>query len=157
MRSPRWSDVQNAWEPDGVLRDVYVHGTSEADWQTVVDVIRSEEWLASYSEDGEEYPMPNSIDQIFDRRSRVATLWAITPASGIQINCHFFTSEDIEFDLAPTEIVGQTVLDVVAGFVRLIGRASGKPASVCYENWPHEPFMVYDPTTDRMTVFGVSL
>src|SRR5213080_4732986 len=40
MSSPRWSDVQDAWEPDGALRDVYVHGTSEAEWQSVVDAIR---------------------------------------------------------------------------------------------------------------------
>jgi hypothetical protein len=157
MSSPRWSDVQDAWEPDGALRDVYVHGTSEAEWQSVVDAIRSEEWPSSYSEDGEQLPMPHSVGEIFDRSSRAAVLWAITPGSGIQINCHFFTSDEIEFDLAPTEIVGQTELDVVVGFVRLIGRASGKPASVCYENWPDEPFMVYEPTTDLVAVFGVSL
>jgi hypothetical protein len=118
----------------------------------VIDVVRSQEWSSSYSEDGEQRPMPNSLDEIFARRSRVAVLWAITPASGIRINCHFFTSEEIEFDLAPTEIVGQTELDVVVEFVRLIGRASGKRASVCYENSPDKPFMIDDPVTDLVTI-----
>ena len=157
MTSPRWSDVQKEWEPDGGLRDVYVHGTTEADWQGVVDAICSEDWAWSYSEDGERHPMPDSVGEIFNRRGTVATLWAIMPVSGIQINCHFFGSEEIEFDLAPTDVVGQTELDVVVQFALLIGRASGKPASVCYESWPDAPFMVYDPATDLVTVFRVSL
>ena len=110
-----------------------------------------------YSEDGEQLPMPHSVGEIFDRSSPGRVLWAITPGSGIQINCHFFTSDEIQFDLAPTEIVGQTQLDGVVAFVRSIGRASEKPASVCYENWPDEPFMVYEPTNDLVAVFGVSL
>jgi hypothetical protein len=156
MSSPRWSDVEKDWEPDGALRDIYVQGTSEADWQRVVNAVRAKELPWSYSEDGEHCPMPDSVDEIFNRRSHVAILWAITPVSGIQINCHFFTSEEIEFDLTPTEIVGQPELDVVVEFVRLVGRASEKLASVCYENWPDEPFMLYDPTADLVTLLGVS-
>jgi hypothetical protein len=46
--------------------------------------------------------------------------------------------------------VGQKELDVVVAFLRAIARACGKPASLCYESLPENPFLVYDPTTDDL-------
>jgi hypothetical protein len=126
--------------------------TQEADWQHVVDLIRSR-WPSSYSEDGERAPMPKSVGEIFRQHETAAVLWAITPSSGIVINCHFFTTEEIEFDLDPKEILGQPQLDAVADFVEAIAHATEKLAIVCYENSPETAFMWFDPAADT---FGVS-
>ncbi len=94
--------------------------------------------------------MPDSVGEIFNRRGTVATLWAIMPVSGIQINCHFFGSEEIEFDLAPTDVVGQTELDVVVQFALLIGRASvGSPRACVMRAGPtrHSWSLTRPPTS----------
>jgi hypothetical protein len=143
--------VQTDWEPDGALRDIYVQATSEEDWQRVVDVIRSRSWPSEYTEDGDSVEMPALVGEIFRHTGRAAVLWQIHPTSAINVNCHFFTTEEIEFDLAPREIVGQAELDVVCEFVRTIGQVTDKPVVVCWENMPDAPTMVYEPATDSVT------
>jgi hypothetical protein len=149
MAWPRWGDLQKEWEPDGWLRHVYIHGTSERDWQAVVDAVRSQEWRLGYSEGGEPSAMPGSVGEIFAKQA--AVYWVIWPGSGITIDCYFFAADEIEFSLTPSEIVSPTELAVVVGFMRLIGRASGKPVGVSNEGEPGASFMVYDPATDLVT------
>ncbi len=142
--------MQQDWEPDGALRDVYVHSTDEADWQRVVNVVRAGECATSYTEDGSPVPMPMSVGEIFERGPERAILWQIEPEGGIRVNCHFFDPAEIEFDLDPREVVDQAALDVVCDFVRLIGRVVQKPVVISEENAPEAAILSYDPATDAM-------
>ena len=150
MTCPEWSEVQEDWEPDGSLRDVYVRDVNETDWQRVVDLIRTREWATSYTEDGNPVAMPNPVGEIFARGKRAAILWQIEPAGGIRVNCHFFDPAEIEFDLDPREVVGQAALDVLCGFVRLVGSVLQKAVVVSEENSPDAAIMSYDPATDAI-------
>jgi hypothetical protein len=49
-----WDDVRNFFDPDlmGALPDVRVPNTSVADWQAVLDLVRSRGWAYAYSEGG---------------------------------------------------------------------------------------------------------
>jgi hypothetical protein len=143
--------VQEDWEPDGALRDVYVHGVTETDWQRVVDLIRTRECATAYTEDGNPVAMPRSVGEIFEHGTRAAILWQVEPTGGIRVNCHFFDPAEIEFDLDPREVVGQAALDVVCGFVRLIGCDVQKAVVISWENSPGAPIMSYDPATDAIT------
>jgi hypothetical protein len=154
LNSPQWNEVRTAWEVDGTWRDIYIHSTQEADWQRVLDLIRSR-WSFAYSEGGERVQMPKFVDEIFgETPSENASFLTINPANGIRINCHFFTPEEIEFDLDPREVQDQSTLDVVADFVQAIAHITDKLAIVCYENMPDTRFMWFDPSTGS---FGVSV
>jgi hypothetical protein len=36
----RWNTCRRDFEPDGALRDIYVHGTSIEGWRAVFDMLR---------------------------------------------------------------------------------------------------------------------
>jgi hypothetical protein len=47
---------------------------------------------------------------------------------GIATDCYSFRPDEIEFDLSPREVVGQTQLDAVCEFVRTIGKTLNSPS-----------------------------
>ncbi len=145
--------MRGDWEPDGgALRDVYIHSTNLTDWQRVVDVVRLR-WPSSYAEDSEPAAMPTSVAEIFRRSERLSPSWAVRPTPEIRINCFFFTPDEIEFDLDPSEINGQQEFDVVVDFIRAIAQVTGKPGIVCYENSPAATtFLRFDPSTGAFAV-----
>ena len=53
---------------------------------------------------------------------------------GVLANCHFFTPEEIEFDIDPREVVGQTELDGLFGFMSCLAEAVGQDVILCPEN-----------------------
>jgi hypothetical protein len=154
----RWSEVREDWE-DGsnVLRDIYVLSTTEDDWQRVLDLVRASGWPSSYTEGDNPAPLPTKVGEIFERTSGLSVLLRIWPTEGVAIHCHFFVPDEIEFDVSPREVTGQTQLDAVCGFVRAIGKALDKPVLVTWESTPSEPIMRYQPGTDAIDrVLGTS-
>jgi hypothetical protein len=59
-----WDDVRNFFDPDlmGALPDVRVPNTSVADWQAVLDLVRSRGWAYAYSEGGAPERLPRAGD-----------------------------------------------------------------------------------------------
>ena len=89
--------------------------------------------------------MPNFAEAVFSRSLEQAVLWKVSPVRGLSINCHFFTRDEIEFDIAPWEIHGQPELDALAAFITTIGRATTKGVLLCHENAPDCPVGTYSP------------
>jgi hypothetical protein len=132
------------------LRDAYVFGTTEDDWQRVLAALRSRRWPLAYTEDGEPTDIPSDVREIFNRGKARAVTWQIKPSREIRVNCHFFTPDEIEFDFDPREILGQVQLDTVCEFVQMVGRAVQKAVVVCWENTPEAAIMRYEPATDEL-------
>jgi hypothetical protein len=147
-----WLEVCDDWKVDGGLRDVHVFSASEADWQRLLDVVSRQGWASSYSEDGEPVPMPAEVGRIFEHMKTRSVLWEIRPTSEIKINCFFFSPDEIDFDIDPREIVGQSQLDAVCEFVRVVGKALDKPVAVTWEGESarEAAFMRYEPETDAI-------
>ena len=59
-----WDDVRNFFDPDlmGALPDVRVPDTSVADWQAVLDLVRSRGGAYAYSEGGAPGRLPRAGD-----------------------------------------------------------------------------------------------
>lgn len=150
MKSPPWESVSESWSWDGSWRDAYVFDTDGDDWQRVVDLVRRQGWEArTNGEGGVESPLPAEVRDIFALDSTSPT-WLIRPGAGVEIKCHFFAPEEIEFDLDPRQITDQSSLDVVCEFLRAIGRELRKPVVVTAENDPAWTIMRYDPRTDEI-------
>jgi hypothetical protein len=60
---PKPDDLRALWAQDegSPVRDVYVEGTTSADWQMTVESIQ-ERWPCSYTEDGEAAAMPSAVE-----------------------------------------------------------------------------------------------
>jgi hypothetical protein len=117
----------------------------------VVAAIRTVPWPSIYSEDGVDVVMPTDVGGIFERSAEFAVLWSVRPVDGVQLHCHFFVPEEIEFDLSPREVLGPQELDGIAEFVRLVGEATGKVVTLCPENAPDEPLVTYTPMERTFT------
>jgi hypothetical protein len=104
-------------------------------------------WPSSYSEDNEPHALPAAIADVFRRSTSRTCFWEIQLTPTIEANCHFFTEDEIEFDLDPREILSASDLDAVCAFVQAVGRALRRPVHVCQEGdppWPQDDVR-YDP------------
>jgi hypothetical protein len=69
-------------------------------------------------------------------------------AGSVQLNCHFFCANEIEFDLDPREVHGQADLDALLSFMEMIAVATAKPVLMTPENMHDSPFIrVVSPET----------
>jgi hypothetical protein len=64
---------------------------------------------------------------------------------GMLANCHFFSSEEIEFDSDPREVSGQVQLDTLLEFMRCLAAAVGQDAILCPENLPESVIVRVTP------------
>ena len=135
MDNPLWQTVREEFTFDGSWRDIYVLRTTIADWQRMLDAIRAARYTLVYFRNDERTELPGDASEVFpipgecDRRLSV---WV----SDVQANCHFFTVEEIEFDIDPREVKGQQQLDDLFGFMRCLAESTGKEAVLTAENCP---------------------
>ena len=146
-----WDDVAHYFEPDGALLDAYVFNVGMADWQHVVDAVRAQPWQLDYTVGGSSHPLPPQVSDIFAVPGDAATTLTIRPMPDIAVNTHFFSDDEIDFDVDPGELQGQDRLDVLCSFLRTVGRTLGKPVVLTPENNPAWPLITYTPDDDRVT------
>lgn len=117
-----WPQIKAEFEWDGSLRDLYVLDTDAILWQKALDFLRATGHPLTYLEDGAETDLPAEVAHIFRRRLEAGTLLS-ADVRGLRINCHFFTQEQIEFDIDPREISDEVWFGHPCEFIRGIGRS----------------------------------
>lgn len=140
QRTPLLDETPGIWACDGSLRDIYVHRTTLADWQRLLD--RAESLGAKYAFNGLNATLPSAID-IFNNRSGSHSL--TFDVDKVSLHCHFFVAEEIEIDINPREIESAAQHEAVLDFVATLATALGKPASITPEDSPQAPFAVFLP------------
>ena len=82
----------------------------------------------------QEATFPCNIDRLFPTgpESQLTTL--SLHVSGVRVNCHFFTPEEIEFDLDPAEVNDPANLDGLFAFMKGLATAVGKEVVLTPEN-----------------------
>jgi hypothetical protein len=149
----KWQDLAAEFEPDGSLRDIYVHHVNLSDWQTAINAIRDEAISFSFLTGGQPAVFPNRVSSLFNiGPDDMLSCLHIGFGSGT-LNCHFFSKDEIEFDLDPRDMNAQ-MLPKLIQFMTLVGRALGKPVSLTHENNPEAEFMRFEPTSDRVEYVG---
>ena len=143
MQSIRWETCGRNFEPDGVLRDIYVRETSSEDWRSVFAMLGREYELEFYV-DGVARPVPTGVEEVFTIR-KIANPLLRFAVRNVVVCCHFFDFEEIEFDIDPRDVRSQEALDSLLGFMRRVGDTVAKPVILTYENDREHPFISYDP------------
>jgi hypothetical protein len=147
-----WADVAEIFEFDGSLLDIYVLGTTADDWQRLLDLVRTQTWWFEYSADRSVSSLPEDVHVVFRQTQEASCLLHIQPAPGLHVHAHFFTADEIEFDIDPREIGGQGQLDVLCTFLRTVGTQVGKPIVLTSENGADIPYVTYTPAEDQFTL-----
>lgn len=110
-----WKDIKWIFEPDGSLIDIYVQEISLNDWRKVINLI-NEKYEVKY--DGtkridEQYTIEYLTDATGEMESKSATIHL----GEIQVNCHFFLDDQIEFDIDPKEINSIKDFEAIEAFM----------------------------------------
>lgn len=140
----RWDTCRREFEPDGALRDIYIHGTTIEHWRTLFAALRAT-YALEYSVDATARALPAVVDEAFTTRD-IANPSLNFQVGGIVVACHFFTTTEIEFDISPREVTSQAALDELLGFLRLVGDTLGRAVIMCYESDEQHPFITYEPS-----------
>jgi hypothetical protein len=123
----RWETVRDEFAFDGSWRDICVFQTAIADWQRMLDALRSAGYRLEYFRADQPAELPAKAAETFplsDECDRRLSVWF----ADVLANCHFFTVEQIEFDIDPREIKGQRELDALFDFMRCLADAANKEA-----------------------------
>jgi hypothetical protein len=70
--------------------------------------------------------------------------------AGVQVNCHFFTAEEIELDLDPREVVDEESFQAVTALLLELGRLLGKRSILTYENSQDALVLEYVPGDEEV-------
>lgn len=128
-----YQDCKIEFEFDGSWRDIYVPDTDIQDWQKLIDFVHSGFYPYSCWIGGEEDNLQLRADAIFKAKSEL-TQFIQVQTGAVVLNCHFFTPDEIEFDLDPREIQSQVELNQVLQFMREIGRITNREVILTPEN-----------------------
>ncbi len=139
-----WQSVSSEFEADGSLRDIYVSPATLSDWQRAFDFVRQHGNEVSYSLDGLSSSLPVSVSEPLSAREHASPLLTFR-FGGIHFATHFFTADELEFDILPNAIHGQDDLDSLLSFVQRIGDLLVRPVSITPENSREDAFLIYQP------------
>jgi hypothetical protein len=94
------------FEDEGLLRDIYVLNTNITDWKKWVDIVNENYSVEFYN--GQTKATENKINFLVVQdymtgKTDLLNLATIN-LNGIDINCHFFTDQEIENNVDPIQI-----------------------------------------------------
>jgi hypothetical protein len=142
-----WSKVESDFEWDGSLRDIYVRSATLEDWRAVYRVLKTSPEVA-FRFDGEQVAVPADISDVFAMRGKKSPMLSLKVGS-VTVVCHFFTEEEVEFDIDPREVRSQADLDAVLAFLKKIGDSVRKPVLLTPENAPQSEILRYEPASQH--------
>jgi hypothetical protein len=139
------------FEWDGGLRDLYVLNTTIEDWQAAIDFLRSSAYPLSFWLNDKAVPLPENVGSVFANRSQIDVLLSID-ISGMIINCHFFTEQELELDLDPREVNSEEQLNSLFRFMKALGQYLRKGVILTHENSPHLVLLRSSPNGDEIQI-----
>jgi hypothetical protein len=144
-----WNQYQKEFEWDGSYCDLYILDTDLSHWQKVVDFLRVSEYRITFKVDNQLAALPEDVAEIFHKRNETGVLLTIE-VDGLFINCHFFTEDEIEFDLDPREISSEEKLSHLFLFMKKTGGHLQKEVRLTPENHQEGVIFKYVAETNRI-------
>ena len=138
---------------DGALCDIYVQNANVTDWQAVIDSLRQSKFKLELQIDGQVTELPRDVSKLLYRNLSDSCPSMYVHIDSTTLNCHFFTDEEIEFDLNPRDMRPELLPDVLY-FLKLLGRATNKPVILTVENSPEAAIMRFDPNNTEVEYVG---
>lgn len=143
-----WEDIKWIFEPDGTLRDIYVENVTIEDWKILIDYLNTNH-IVKYGP-SEDLKSTNKIDKDYliqlltGIRGEMELKAVSIIIDNIIINTHFFTVDEIEFDIEPSEINTITDYEKLLNFMNDISQLLNKPLILTGENQIDFPLIIVD-------------
>jgi hypothetical protein len=145
----RWEDFEAEFYRDGSLRDIYVLDTQLQDWCAAANFI-ARRYRFEFTGGWQEAIFPRDIGQLFPTGPERQLTALSLDVSGVRVNCHFFTADEIEFDLDPAEVSDPSRLDGLFAFMKGLASAVGKDVLLTPENMREIAIFRCHPGADQM-------
>ncbi|GGF23455.1 hypothetical protein [Flavobacterium limi] len=143
-----WEEIKWIFEPDGTLRDIYVENVDIEDCKILIDYLNANH-IVKYG--------PSDDNQIINKINKDYLIQLLTDVTGklelktvaiiiddIIINTHFFTVDEIEFDIEPEEINSVEDYEKVLSFMNKISRVLNKQLILTGENQIQFPLVTVE-------------
>ncbi|MFA6208164.1 MAG: hypothetical protein WCT03_07000 [Candidatus Obscuribacterales bacterium] len=129
-----WAKCKDAFcDDDGSLRDIYVFDTGIDDWNKMLQLLRRKLYGMTFFLDGEVTILPAEAEFIFALGSEHACRLSVD-LFGLLLNCHFFCRDQIEFDIAPSEVTDEAKFEGIICFMPDLSSELGKTVLLTPEN-----------------------
>lgn len=141
MGELRWNDAREWMDPemgnDMPLHDGCVVGVVPGAWRAVAGLVRAQGWR-------------------FQELEPDGGTFHVWPAEGFMVN-FFDVDDEVVFDIDTRELQGQERVDLLAAFLRDLGRAFGLPVALALEGLDplKKAYLQYEPAGDEF-VFTAS-
>lgn len=149
-----WEQCKKDFEFDGTWRDIYILNTNFDDWNKFLKSLSNSNYETKFWIDNETAKEITTIQAALEIRNH-ASPYMLIDASGVQIACHFFTDEEIEFDIDPRQVNNQQDLDEVINFMIFLGNLLLKKAILTPENTLSSIIIDYNPKTEIVQYYDV--
>lgn len=127
----QWESVRRDFSFDGSWRDVCVREAGLDMWRAGIEALRAAGFVGRYQVGDTRADFPADVAAAFGSESG-ATF--IVHAGTVELRCHFFTLDEIEFDLDPRDIKGQCELDALLHFMRVLAAEARADVFLTAEN-----------------------
>lgn len=134
-----WDNINWIFKPDGSLRDIYIQETSLSDWDKVIDVLNSEYNLNYFSEN--KIDKKEVFEYLQDETGEIQCKTVSINIKNVKINCHFFLTEQIEFDIEPSEVKSELEFDNILSFMTTLSSKLKKQITLTGENEVNFPLI----------------
>jgi hypothetical protein len=147
-----WNAVKRSFEPDGSLRDIYVHNADAPAWEAAFAFLLSQGAILYYV-NGVETAVPARAEDALSQAPDAAAL-LLVEREEIEYACHFFSRTRIELDFWPEAICDAATLAALERVVVGLGVATGRNVLVTHESMPDAVIMRYVAERGRVEVAG---
>jgi len=138
-----WAQVEQDFEWDGSLLDIYVRSATIKDWKAVYNHLRRNPTLGFFL-DGDAATLPEDVTEVFAMRPLKSPMLSVRFGS-VTVVTHFISEDEIECDIDPRDVRSQVDLDAVFAFLKQIGDCVAKPVLLTPENYRESEILRYDP------------
>jgi hypothetical protein len=137
--------MENIFYQDGSFRDIYIKDIQMSDWQLVLDFLKSLHHKIKFFKDGNDFDyLDFCAEEIFNLKNDFSIVMKICSDS-MSINCHFFDSTEIEFDIDPHEITNVDSIEIIFNLIINLSKITQKRVVLTPENLSESPLVVCEP------------
>jgi hypothetical protein len=144
-RMYQWKDKRVEFKPDGSLRDIYVYETNHSRWDCFLKHVIYSEYHYEFWHGGSKSTLPNNFLEIKQLQKTEPTLLKIFLQKSIQVNCHFFVEYEVELDVSPSEINGESEFNLLVSFLYWLCRLFNSNVYLTHENSPEQVILNVKP------------
>lgn len=138
----KWNDIQWIFEPDGSLRDIYVQDILLREWEKLINHLNAN-FKVTFS-DQEIIDKKYVLEYLQDTSGEMESKSLTIHLGQIKVNCYFFLSEQIEFDIDPKEVNSLSDFELIEKFMTSISETLQEQVTLTAEDSPEFPLVKVD-------------